>query len=290
MKRIAYYPGCTLKTAAANFEESAIEAMKQFDIELNELERWNCCGTVFSLSTDDLIHHIAPIRNLIRVKEQGSNQVMTLCAMCYNTLKRSNQRVKNNAEDLDKINDFMYKEDLKYNADVEVLHLLPYLKENITFPEIKKKVSNSLKGLKVSSFYGCMLLRPKEVQIDDPNHPNILDDFIICLGGEPIEFPFAIECCGAYQTVNQIDVVIERTNVIINGARKLGADAIVTSCPLCAFNLDHRQKETKEKYLGFKEMPIFYFTELFAYSLGIEFNKKWRDLHYVDPLGLLELV
>ena len=228
MKRIAYYPGCTLKTAAANFEESAIEAMKQFDIELNELERWNCCGTVFSLSTDDLIHHIAPIRNLIRVKEQGSDQVMTLCAMCYNTLKRSNQRVKNNAEDLDKINDFMYKEDLKYNADVEVLHLLPYLKENITFPEIEKKVSNSLKGLKVSSFYGCMLLRPKEVQIDDPNHPNILDDFIACLGGEPIEFPFAIECCGAYQTVNQIDVVMERTNVIINGARKLGAEAIVT--------------------------------------------------------------
>lgn len=289
MKKIAYYPGCTLKTAAANFEESAIEAMRKFDIELDELDRWNCCGTVFSLSTDDLIHHIAPIRNLIRVKEQGSDQVMTLCAMCYNTLKRSNIRVKNNAEDLDKINDFMYKEDLKYNADVEVLHLLPYLKENITFPEIEKKVCNSLGGLKVSPFYGCMLLRPKEIQIDDPNHPEILDDFITCLGGEPIESPYAIECCGAYQTVNQVDVVVERTNVIINGARKRGAEAIVTCCPLCAFNLDHRQKETKEKYSEFTKMPIFYFTELLAFALGIKFKKNWKDLHYIDPLPLLNI-
>ncbi len=287
MEKITYYPGCTLKTTAANFEESALEAMKKFDIELDELKRWNCCGTVFSLSSDDLMHHIAPIRNLIRVKEQGSNQVMTLCAMCYNTLKRSNQRVKNNTEDLDKINEFMYKEDWKYDADVEVLHLLPYLRDEITFPEIEKKVSNSLKGLKVSPFYGCMLLRPKEVQIDDPFNPTILEDLITALGGEPIESPYATECCGAYQTVNQVDVVVERTNVIINGARNQGATAIVTSCPLCAFNLDHRQKETKEKYLEFIEMPIFYFTELLAYSLGIEFKKEWRDLHYVEVVELL---
>ncbi|MBL7149170.1 MAG: CoB--CoM heterodisulfide reductase iron-sulfur subunit B family protein [Candidatus Cloacimonetes bacterium] len=288
MKKITYYPGCTLKTAAANFEESAIEVMKIFDIELEELTRWNCCGTVFSLATDDLIHHLAAIRNLIRVKEQKSSQVMTLCAMCYNTLKRSNQRMKDNSEDLEKINDFMYKEDLNYDADVEVLHLLPYLRDEVTYSEIEKKVKKPLNGLKVSAFYGCTLLRPQEVQIDDPFKPTILENLITTIGGEPIDSPYIVECCGAYQTVNQVDIVVERTNVIINGASKQGAEAIVTSCPLCAFNLDQRQKETKDKYSKFSEMPIFYFTELLAYSLGIEFKKKWQDLHYIDPLSLLD--
>ena len=34
---------------------------------LDELERWNCCGAVFSLADDDLIHLVAPVRDLIRV-------------------------------------------------------------------------------------------------------------------------------------------------------------------------------------------------------------------------------
>ncbi len=88
--KITYYPGCTLKSTAKNFEDSALCSLKNLEVDFEELPRWNCCGTVFSLATDDLIHHVAPIRNLIRVKESNSNRVLTLCAMCYNTLKRAN--------------------------------------------------------------------------------------------------------------------------------------------------------------------------------------------------------
>ena len=65
--KIFYYPGCTVKTKAKNLEESAIAAMKALDIELVELSNWNCCGTVFGMSTDDLLHQLAPLRNLLRV-------------------------------------------------------------------------------------------------------------------------------------------------------------------------------------------------------------------------------
>ena len=67
--KISYYPGCTLKNHAKNFEDSTICSLNTIGVEVEELSRWNCCGTVFSLTTDDLIHHVAPIRNLIRVKE-----------------------------------------------------------------------------------------------------------------------------------------------------------------------------------------------------------------------------
>jgi len=69
MTRLAYYPGCTLKTNAKNFEDSAIATAEKRGIELVEPERWNCCGTVHSLSTDDVMHHLSPVRNLLSGEE-----------------------------------------------------------------------------------------------------------------------------------------------------------------------------------------------------------------------------
>ncbi len=69
--KLSYYPGCTLKNHARNFEDSTLYAMDRLGVEAVELERWNCCGTVYSLSADDLMRQVAPIRNLIRAKRGG---------------------------------------------------------------------------------------------------------------------------------------------------------------------------------------------------------------------------
>ena len=113
--RITYYPGCTLKTNAKNFEDSAIASAKELGIEMVEPGRWNCCGTVHALAKDDVMHHLAPIRNLIRVEELkeadkvDSKKLVTMCAMCYNTLKRSNQTFNEDADKKQKIHDIMYR-------------------------------------------------------------------------------------------------------------------------------------------------------------------------------------
>lgn len=281
--KFAYYPGCTLKTSAKNFEVPALAALEKLGVELVELPRWNCCGTVYSLASDDLMHHIAPIRNLIRVKEEGENKVVTLCAMCYNTLKRSNLRIRENEEDRDKINNFMDREEIDYKGDVEVLHLLEILRDEVGFDKIRENVRNPLDDLKIASYYGCLLLRPDEAKIDDPENPTIMEDFIGSIGAEPIDFPYKNECCGAYHTVNGIDLVVERAYSIISSAKKLGADILVTSCPLCEFNLDRRQKEVKEKFTGFEGIPVLYFTQILAVALGLDPEYYRFDLNYVDP-------
>ncbi|GAF72296.1 unnamed protein product, partial [marine sediment metagenome] len=148
--KISYFPGCTLKTMAKNFEDSALASLSFLGIEMVELLRWNCCGTVYSLTSDDLIHQVAPIRNLIRVKEERDTRVVTLCSMCYHTLKRANKLVKEDKEKLDKLNNLMYREDVKYNGEVEVLHLLEILKNEVGFDQVSKKVNMTLKGLKVA--------------------------------------------------------------------------------------------------------------------------------------------
>jgi len=285
--KISYFPGCTLKTMAKNFEDSALASLSSLDIEMKEFKRWNCCGTVYSLTSDDLIHQVAPIRNLIRVKEQKDTRVVTLCSMCYNTLKRANKLVKEDSEKLDKLNNLMDREDVKYNGEVEVLHLLEILKNEVGFSQIAKKIKIPLKGLKVAPYYGCLLLRPPEVGIDDPERPTILKDFLGSVGAEAIDYPYETECCASYHTVVNVDLVVERAYDILNSAINRGAEVIVLSCPLCGFNLDNRQKEIKEKFSDFKGIPIFYFTQLLALSLGLDEKVCRFELNFVDPRPLL---
>jgi len=285
---LPYYPGCTLKTHAKNFEDSAMKVMEKLGYPLQEMKNWVCCGTVFSMTSDDLMLQLGAVRNLLRAEEQNLNELIILCSMCYNTLKRAKQFITEDEENLNKVNDLMYKENIRYKGTVDILHLLSILRDRVTFDAIKEKVKKPLSSLKIGCYYGCFLVRPKEFAIDDFEDPSIIEDLLTSLGADSIEFPYRLECCGAYQTVTKKDVTAMRTYEIINSARRAGCEAIVTSCPLCAFNLDQRQKETAEKFVEFEHIPVFYFTELMSIALGCGWDKNWTKLHNVNPEPLLK--
>lgn len=286
--KISYYPGCTLKNNAKNFEDSSLFALQHLGVEVEELKKWNCCGTVFSLANDDLIHHVAPIRNLLRVKEAKTDTVMTSCAMCYNTLKRANELVKKDPESLEKINEFMYLEKTKYKGEVKILHLLELLRDEITFENIANMVTKPLTDLKVASYYGCYLVRPREIGLDDVENPTILEELMKRLGAVPIDFPYKTECCAAYQTVDSPEIVAQRTFHILKSAQEQGAEMVVVSCPLCAFNLDHRQKLTQQLYPEFKNIPVLYFSQLMALAFGGTKDVLRFDLNYINPKPILK--
>jgi heterodisulfide reductase subunit B len=283
---LCYYPGCTLKTTAKNFELPAIASIEKLGHKLVELPRWNCCGTVHSLATDDLMHQLAPIRTLIRVTETGADRVVTLCAMCYNTIKQANKIILDDTEKKERINNFL-DEEKDYSGNVSILHLLEFLRDEVGFDEIKKRVKKPLAGLKLSPYYGCLLLRPEGIGIDDIEAPRIMEDLIVALGGEAVDSPFKSECCGSYHTVDDIDPVVERTKIIIDDTISRGADAIVVGCPLCFYNLDYRQKDAKERFKDFNSIPIFYFTQILAIALGIDESKCIFDEHFIDPRPML---
>jgi len=285
---IPYFPGCSLKSNTRYFEDSAREFFAELGINLVELPEWNCCGTVYSLTTDDIMRHIASVRNLVHAQELGkklgTNKLMTLCAMCYNTLAQVNALARSRPDDLKTANEFI--DDLPdYEAQVEVVHALSYLNDNVSFEKIAKLAKRKLNGLRVAPYYGCLLVRPEHVKIDDREKPALMPKLFGLLGATVVDFPYSVECCGSYHTVNMKDVVVEKTRTIIASARENGADAIVLSCPLCEFNLDERQKDVRMKYPGFETMPVFYFTELLALAMGKKIN---MGAHYVSPENVLK--
>ena len=282
--KVAYYPGCTLKTTAKGFEDSTIAVLKELSVDFKELDRWYCCGAVYSLASDNLMNKLSAVRNLIRAQEQGFEKFIPLCSMCYNVIKQANLMVKNKHENLEKINDFMDREQ-NYEGNVEVIHLLQFFRDVIGYEKIKEKVKNNY-NLKVAPYYGCLLLRPEEISIDNMEEPTIMNDLLTTIGLESVNTPYKSECCGAYHTVDNVDLIVEQTYTIINSARNRGADAIVVSCPLCDFNLDQRQKDVLEKYKDFKPLPVLYFTQLLAKSFGLDDGVCKFDLHYIDPTNL----
>jgi len=285
--KLLYYPGCTLKTSAKNLEKSAFAIMDALGHEMIEMEDWNCCGVVASLTDDDLMHHLAPLRSLIHVEDAGENKVVTLCDMCCNTLKQTNLRVKENPDDLETLNLFMDREN-DYKGTVKVIHFLEFLRDEIGFDVIKKKVKHPLKNIKIMPYYGCMLLRPREVAIDDAEEPTILSDLLSALGAEVVDNPFKIECCGSYHTVENKELVSKRAHRITSFATERDSDAMVISCPLCRFNLDARGKEAEKIFKGYKQIPIYYYTQLIAIALGLNPEVCGFDQHVVDPLMLLK--
>jgi heterodisulfide reductase subunit B len=283
---LAYYPGCTLKTKARNLEEPAVVSMEVLGFKLEEIPRWNCCGAVYSLAEDDLIHQVAPVRNLIRVKEQGKNELATLCAFCLNTLKRANLLMKENVEKRNTLNSFI-DEGIDYSGEVKVVHLLEVLRDDIGWGTLAQKIKLPLRELKVAPYYGCTLLRPREVAIDSVENPTILREFLKALGASPVDFPESTRCCGSYQIISNPDDISEYARAILNSALSHGAEALVLTCPLCDYNLGQGQKELMKKHSEFKGMPLFYFTQLLALALGLDPQVCHFELNYGSPESLL---
>lgn len=279
---LSYYPGCTLKTKARNLEESALASMAALGVNLLELSRWNCCGAVCSLAEDELVHQLAPIRNLVRAKEQGYGKLVTICSLCYQVLKRANLLARTAPDKRKAINSFM-DEEIDYNGEVKVVHLLEVLRDDIGWENLAGAVKVPLTGLKVAPYYGCTLLRPKEIALDSPKAPTILNKFLEALGATPVYFPSSVKCCGSFQVVAAPDYADRCSADILESALFAGAEALVLSCPLCSFNLDSAQTESRRQHSASGGIPVLYFTQLLAISLGLSTEECHFELNYDQP-------
>lgn len=287
MKEYTYYPGCALFTKARNLDQCARQSAEVLGIRLKEMPSWNCCGAIFSTVSDDLAAQAGPVRNLALASSLGDSLV-TLCAACFNVLKRSQAWIAKPGNETNRDRFLKFIEEEKFDPELKVLHYLEVMKRGVGFEAVKAGVKKSLAGLKVGSYYGCLMVRPEsEMRFDAVDNPMMMDDLMAALGAAPVFFPFKTECCGGYLLVNNQEASLKCAADIIGSLNAAGAEAVVTTCPLCQYNVNRQQKILAERIAGFKKLPVFYFTQLLALALGIEGEVLNLDDHYVDPKPLL---
>ncbi|MCX7702840.1 MAG: heterodisulfide reductase-related iron-sulfur binding cluster [Planctomycetota bacterium] len=267
IKSIAYYPGCTLRNGAEEVEKSFLYLCDALFLRPDELRKWNCCGTVFSLQQDALVYHLASLRNFIRAKEAGKRALLAPCSVCYNTLAQVLEFCRKNPESLRKANEFMYEEETKFNlGDVDVLDIVVFLRDVVGYECVAEAAKRNLDGLKISVYYGCLHSRPRSVATCEVEMPNTLEQLLLRLGASCVEYSMKNECCGSYLVVKDRAIALERVMRIVRSATCNGAELLVTLCPLCYHNLSTLQKEVREE--GFKPLPVVYLTQVLAFSLG----------------------
>jgi len=242
---------------------------------------WNCCGAIYNATSDDLAAQVGSVRNLAKASQIG-DKLVTLCAACHNVLKRVQNRLDQSGNEVEseRLKTFV---DEKFERPVRVLHYLEVLKQEIGWEAIKAKVVKPLAKLKVASYYGCLMVRPREVlEFDDPEDPQVMDDLMRVLGAEPTRFDFKAECCGGYLVVNRRDVAKSASQTILDNAATWGAEAVVTTCPLCQYNLD------KLRVVTDGSLPVFYFTQLLGLAVGLAQDELGLEHNAGDPTGFLK--
>lgn len=263
---IPYFPGCTLHVKAKALDDSTRAALAALGLKLSGLPEWTCCGTVFPLARNNYIGMVASARILANAAKQGDGRLVTVCSFCYHVLKRTNHAVRNSDEARTKLNEYLEED---YDGQLRVLHPLELLREEVGFGALRHRAGAGLKGTRVACYYGCMLSRPAaEMDFGDPEDPAVMEEFVAALGGEPVDFPWNTKCCGSYQVLNEQELVGGRVKDIFQAATAGGAQVIITSCPLCQYNLEAHSEA--ENHSG---VPVLYFTQLLGIALEIPIDK-----------------
>jgi heterodisulfide reductase subunit B len=274
--KFAYYPGCTQETMAREYHESVLAVCSKLGIELSELPGWTCCGAASGHATDYWLSHALAGRNLALAEKQQLDMAVA-CPACYLRLNDTRHEFMNVTKLKERLPSII---DLPYGAKYRVRHILDIIGNSVGIEAVGRKVTRPLSDLKVVAYYGCYLVRPPELTgFDDPENPQTMDNLLKAVGARVPDWRGKVECCGGELSFTGRDVVTRLVAGIMEAAREVDAEAIVTACPLCQANLEARQP-------GKSPLPVFFFTELLGMAMGIKVE-PWLKRHLISPLGLM---
>ena len=280
--QIAYYPGCSIHSTAAEYGKTIEAVAEALDLELIEPPGWICCGSSPAHTTDHVLATKYPVVTLSIIEQMGLEEVTAPCSACYSRFKTATREMAQDSEIAHQVNAEIGYE---YQNKVRVMHLVEALIEKVGLDKIEAHVTNPLEGLKVACYYGCYVTRPPDITgAEHPEYPMEMDYLMQRLGAEVVDWDYKTDCCGGSLGLTQTHLAHEMTAKILQNAHQRGADAIVTVCPLCHVNLDGRQKQIKD--LGFS-IPVFYATQLMSIALGQGEDTAMLNKNIVDPRPLL---
>jgi len=268
-KSYSYFPGCSVHSMVFEYGKSGHAVCKSLGIELNEIPDWVCCGATPTASYDYDIMLGLGKKNLAKVK--AGESVVTPCSACFKNLKSAEEHLR----------------EIKVAAP-RVQHLFQMIFEDAGIFAIKGKVTKPLNGLKVASYYGCLLTRI-DPSFDSAEDPKKMDELVTALGAEAVPFAYKMKCCGGPVILAKQSLAVSMAGKILQAAKESGADTVAVLCPMCGMMLDLYQKQALKGRKG-GAIPIVYFTQLMALAFGLSDEDVALDMNFVSTKPVIEAV
>lgn len=269
MKQYAYYPGCSLESLGKDYHLSALAVATALDLELRELDDWNCCGATAYFPVDELLAHTLVARNLAIAEQTGLQDFVAPCSACYKNAYATNKYLRTDPDLAEHINYALEADHLRVEGKMRIRHLIEVFMEDVGAEGIRQKVTNPLRGLCVAPYYGCQIVRPRKDK-EDVENPGFFEELILALGAEPVDYASKTRCCGGSLIITNRKAALDMVHRLLQDAVNSGAAVIATTCPMCNVNLEVYQGQVNREFGTNFSIPVMYFTQLMGMALGIE--------------------
>jgi heterodisulfide reductase subunit B len=271
MRYYSFYPSCSTHGNSVAYGLSSKAVAKALDMDLIDLDGWNCCGSTPYTGISELGSLCCAARNLALAEKKGLDLV-TVCSDCYLILNRANLFLKQYPKLKADVDKALAAGGMEYNGTTRVRHILDVFTNDISYHDVATRVKRNLAGLKVAPYYGCQIVRPTWSPVfDHPELPQSLERLIRSLGPELLTRPaMKTHCCGGSIIIAEDELVLGLIRKILEDAVSTGAHCIVVVCPLCQSNLDIYQGMVNKKFKTNFNIPIIFFTQLMGIALGID--------------------
>ena len=273
-----YFLGCVIPARFPFIEASARKMFDRLGIQISDIDGASCCPDptgIEALDRDSWL--VLGTRNISLYEQDGSN-IISMCNGCTETLKWVQHELNEDESKKREINNILKKIGKEYKGTAKIKHFAQVLHENLDL--VKEKVVKPLEGFRVAVHYGCHYMRPSSImQWDDPFEPHTLDEIVIALGAESLDYNLKVECCG-----NPIGKTDEKLSYAmlkekLDNINQTEANCILVVCPACYQQFDFGQKIVNREYGTDFNFPVFYLSELIGLSLDFNYDEMGLKFH-----------
>ena len=284
--KYAFFPGCVSRGGCPELYPATKLICERLGIELQEMPAASCTGAGVLQEKNQLLGDTLNARTFA-MAEALDLPILTICSTCQGVMSQANHRLKE-PEYLAKVNGFLAEEGLEYKGKANPKHLLWVLVEDVGLKKLLGLITRPLAGVRMAPFYGCYIVRPTDaLEFEDhPDRQTALEQIIETIGATVVDFEGKTRCCGfPILTIN------ERNSMAMVGkhtleAKELGADAMITPCPLCHLNLDSFQPKAAAQAGRPIGLPILHMPQAIGLAMGLSPHDMGLRRHIVNTAPL----
>ena len=284
--KYAFFPGCVSRGGCPELYPATKLICERLGIELQEMPAASCTGAGVLQEKNQLLGDTLNARTFAMAEALGL-PILPICSTCQGVMSQANHRLKE-PEYLAKVNGFLAEEGLEYKGKANPKHLLWVLVEDVGLKKLLGLITRPLAGVRMAPFYGCYIVRPTDaLEFEDhPDRQTALEQIIETIGATVVDFEGKTRCCGfPILTIN------ERNSMAMVGkhtleAKELGADAMITPCPLCHLNLDSFQPKAAAQAGRPIGLPILHMPQAIGLAMGLSPHDMGLRRHIVNTTPL----
>jgi heterodisulfide reductase subunit B len=286
-KKYVPFFGCLISTKHSHFEAAVRRTAPNLGMELIDVEGFSCCpDPIYYKAADTLDWMTLAARNLC-VAEEAGHDVLTCCSGCTLTLIEANHTLKHDARLRDQVNERLQKIGREFKGTIRVRHIATIVRDDVGLDALAASVTRPLEELRIAIHYGCHLLKPQRVmEVDDPAHPELLQNLLRAIGAEPVFNMRHLFCCGKACQDEDMSTRIIRDN--ITDFASLNVDALGLICPTCFDEYDIGQLQVSRKFNEKHRIPAFYYFQLLGLAQGISPDELGLKRHRISTQPVLE--